>query len=70
MNGKRQYPAVSTAAETPLLDNANGAAKCDGGYHVRTDYGPPASCVPRPRNAQKIAAADSEGINFPFAGDV
>ena len=47
--GEEQWTA-STLGYTPLLDHANGAAKCDGGYHSCTDYGPPAGYAPLRRN--------------------
>ena len=54
--GEEQWTA-SSMGYTPLLDNANGVAKCDGGYHECTDFGPPAGYAPPPRNEQKPPAA-------------
>jgi len=38
--GEEQWH-VDSYGYTPLLDHTKGAAKCDGGYHMCTDYGPP-----------------------------
>ena len=54
--GEEQWTASDAYGYTPLLDNANGVAKCDGGYHECTDFGPPAGYAPPPRNEQKPPA--------------